>query len=96
MKLTRIPLLSGSFLWLASGAVLWLSTSAWGQTASSDETRAVKPTVTVERQGRMLVLTYRLLGADGQPYGQRAAGSRPGFTIHQGKKQIASGPFAYG
>ncbi len=96
MKLTRIPLLTGSFLRLASGVVLWLSASAWGQTAPSDEMPAVKPTVTVERQGPVLVLTYRLLGAEGQPAGPSAAGSRPAFTIHQGKRLVAAGPFAFG
>ncbi len=88
--------LSDSFVWLAMGVVLWLSTSAWGQTPPPDEGPVVKPTVAVERQGPMLVLTYRLLRADGQPYGRSASGSRPAFTIHRGKRQVASGLFAYG
>jgi hypothetical protein len=96
MRLTRIQLLSGSFVGLVGATVLGLSVSMWGQAAPSDETAALRPAVTVHRQGRLLVLDYQLLGADGQPHTQSVSRSRPEFTIHQGKRQVASGRFQYG
>jgi hypothetical protein len=92
MRLTRTSLLSGPFVWLAAGAALWLSASAGGQTAPSGETPAAQPAVTVERQGRLLVLNYEVPGQDVQS----EPNSPPGFAIYQGQKKIASGQFEYG
>lgn len=73
-----------------------LMAAAWGQTTPSDQPPAVKPIVTVARQGRELVLNYKLLGPDGQPSTQNASNGRPEFTVHQGKRKVASGQFEYG
>ena len=102
MKSTYTQLLSGSLVWLVSGAALSLSTSAWGQTAPPDEApalkieRPVKPAVTVQRQGRLLILSYRLVGADGEPYTQSVPSNQPEFTVYRGQRKIASGQFQYG
>ena len=87
---------SGVFLGLLSAAVLWLSGSAWGQTAPPGATPAAKPAVTVQRQGHVLVLNYRLVGSDGRPLTQNVPSARPEFTIHKGNRKIASGKFEYG
>ena len=96
MKSTRMRLPADLSVWWLSAAMLWLSVSAWGQTTPSDNPPALKPTVTVERQGRWLVLNYKLLGPDGQPSPQNASNSRPEFTVHQGTRKVASGQFEYG
>lgn len=52
----------------------------------------------VMRRGRNLMLSYRLLGADGDSY-QLAAADRsnpPRFTVFRGDAQIDSGKFEYG
>jgi hypothetical protein len=92
MRLTRTPLLSESFIWLAAGAALWLSASAGGQTVSSGETPAAQPAVTVKRQGRLLVLNYEVPRQDAQS----EPNSPPEFAVYQGKRKIASGQFEYG
>ncbi len=96
MKSTRRQLRSGIFICLLWAAVLWLSVSAWGQTAPLGGMPAMKPAVTAERQGRLLVLSYKLVGADGQPVTQNVPGGPPEFTIYQGNRRIASGQFEYG
>ncbi len=96
MKSTRTQSSCGAFLGLVSGAALWLSAAAGGQTAPSGEVPAVKPAVMVERRGHLLILSYKLVGADGQPYTQSVPSSRPEFTIRKGNRQIASGQFEYG
>jgi hypothetical protein len=54
--------------------------------------------VTVKRRGSMLVLSYRLGGADGRTYRliRQDRTKPPQFTITQGDKQIASGAFEFG
>jgi hypothetical protein len=96
MKSTRMPLPAGLSVWWLLGAVLWLSASAWGQTAPSEETPALRPAVTVQHQGRLLVLSYKLMDANDQPCTQSVSSSRPTFTIHKGNRKIASGQFQYG
>jgi len=81
---------------LVSGVALWLSGSAWGQTAPAGATPAAKPAVTAQRQGRLLVLSYKLVSADGRPAMPSVPSSRPEFTVHKGKRKIASGKFEYG
>ncbi len=53
--------------------------------------------VEIRRQGRMLVLSYRVQGIGGEEYGpSRWPDSRAKFTAYQGKKAIATGDFEYG
>ena len=54
--------------------------------------------VTVKRRGSMLVLSYRLGGADGRAYRliRQDRTKPPQFTITQGDKQLASGAFEFG
>jgi hypothetical protein len=98
MRSTRTQLACGAILWLLSGAVLWQSTSAWGQTAPvlSGQPSAGKPGVTVERQGRLLVLNYGVPGEDAQSEPKSEPNSPPGFAIYEGQRKIASGQFEYG
>jgi len=52
--------------------------------------------VTVNRQGRVLVLNYRLLGIGGERYSDTTRNKPPRFTIYKGGVAIASGNFEYG
>jgi hypothetical protein len=91
---TRTQLLCGAFIWLTLAAALWQSAPARGQTASvlAGQPSAGKPGVTVERQGRLLVLRYRTTGEVTQNDPNRP----PAFAIYQGQRKIASGQFEYG
>jgi hypothetical protein len=98
MRSTRTQLACGAILWLMAGAALWPSGAARGQTAPvlSGQPAAAKPGVTVERQGRLLVLNYGAAGADYRADTRSASTSPPEFTVYKGKKKIASGQFEYG
>jgi len=53
--------------------------------------------ITVERHGRLLVLTYGPKpGADGSVSFTGPRGAPPRFAVYQGQRQIASGRFEYG
>jgi hypothetical protein len=53
--------------------------------------------VTVEHQGRLLVLTYGPKpGAGGLASPTSARGKPPRFAVYQGQRQIAAGQFEYG
>ena len=55
------------------------------------------PTVAVERQGRLLVLTYGPTSASGGQLSNAVSRDEPpGFTIYKGQRKIASGQFEYG
>jgi len=56
----------------------------------------LKATVTVEREGRILKLSYELTGVGGEMYRPPRTGSTPGFVVHKGDKEIACGSFEYG
>ena len=98
MRPTRTRLLCGAFVWLTLGAALWQNASAWGQTASvlAGPPSAGKPGVTVERQGRLLVLRYGTPGRDVQSEPRSEPNRPPEFAIYQGQRKIASGQFEYG
>lgn len=56
-----------------------------------------KPSVAIDRDGRLLVLTYRPLGSGGGRISNAAAqGRSPAFTVYRGQKKIVSGQFRYG
>jgi hypothetical protein len=99
----RGVLLSGAAVWFVLGSALVSRTPARGQEAPQDGPVILKsggllqPTVTVERHGRLLVLTYGPKSADGgQLTTADPRGEPPGFTVYQGQRKIASGQFEYG
>jgi hypothetical protein len=55
------------------------------------------PTVTVERHGRLLVLTYGPKSTGGALMSNAGPrGEPPGFTVYKGQRKVASGQFEYG
>lgn len=71
----------------------------WAQNASpqGDVTPQLSHATTVVRQGRTLVLTYKLLDATGQARDVREVSPvAPSFTVYQGDKKLASGQFEFG
>jgi hypothetical protein len=52
--------------------------------------------VQVTRQGRLLILNYKLLGIGGEAYRSTSTVKPPRFTVYRGDKAIASGQFEYG
>jgi hypothetical protein len=52
--------------------------------------------ITAKRQGRLLILNYRLVGVGGESYRNLSSGSAPRFTVLRGDKAIGSGQFEYG
>ena len=56
----------------------------------------LKQTVKVNRQGRLLVMNYELLGVDGEQYTDGTSGEPPTFTIYRGDKEIISDKFEFG
>lgn len=55
-----------------------------------------KHAIEVQRQGKVLVLTYKLIGLAGENYISSTLGNPPGFSIIKGNKEIALGKFEYG
>lgn len=56
----------------------------------------LKNTIEVKRQGRVLELTYKLIGMAGEDYSVPTRDNPPGFTVFKSDKEIASGKFEYG
>lgn len=57
----------------------------------------LKQTISVQRQGRILEMTYGLVGVGGETYAAvRNANKRPAFTIYKGDRKISSGKFEFG
>jgi hypothetical protein len=56
----------------------------------------LKQTVEVTRQGSLLLLNYKLLGAGGEAYTSDNRSDPPAFTVYKGDKKIASCKFEYG
>ena len=54
------------------------------------------PTVRVQRQGRILWLSYELLGAGGETYTGGDRSNPPTFAVYKGQRRIASGKFEFG
>lgn len=52
--------------------------------------------VTVNRHGRCLNLSYQLLGAGGETYQMLGARQQPEFAAYRADKKIASGKFEFG
>ena len=56
----------------------------------------LKQTIDVKRQGRFLLLNYKLTGQGGESYRDLSRREKPAFTVYKGDKVIASGNFEYG
>lgn len=56
----------------------------------------LKQTVKTQRQGRILVLNYELLGGGGETYTSSDRSKPPTFTIYKGDKEITSDKFEFG
>jgi hypothetical protein len=56
----------------------------------------LKQTIDVKRQGRLLVLNYKLTGQGGENYRDQSRREKPAFTVYKGDKVISSGNFEYG
>lgn len=56
----------------------------------------LKQIVKATRQGRVLVLDYKLLGTGSEPYVRDNRSNPPTFTVYKGDERIASGTFEYG
>ena len=56
----------------------------------------LKQTVTVNRQGRLLVMNYQLAGIGGEQYTNGTGGEPPTFTVYRGDKEIISDKFEFG
>jgi len=56
----------------------------------------LKHTVEVKRQGRVLVLDYKLLGIGGENYTGGERSKPPSFTVFKGEQIIDSDQFQYG
>jgi len=54
------------------------------------------PTIKVQRQGRILRLSYELLGAGGETYTGGDRSKPPTFAVYKGQKKIASDKFEFG
>lgn len=54
------------------------------------------PTIKVQRQGRILRLSYDLLGVGGEAYTAGDRSKPPTFAVYRGQRKIASGKFEFG
>ena len=54
------------------------------------------PTIKVQRQGRILRLSYELRGVGGEAYTGGDRSKPPTFAVYKGQKKIASGNFEFG
>jgi hypothetical protein len=96
---TRVRLAKGDTVAVrdrfASGARVAISE---GEAATLDVGGPLTNSVSASRRGPTLVLSYRLVGAGGEPYQVVREGLRPppGFAIYRGDEQVASGKFEFG
>lgn len=68
-----------------------------GKPASLKVGGPLKQTISAKRQGRMLELSYGLVGIGGETYNAvRNANNRPAFAIYKGDREIAKGDFEFG
>jgi hypothetical protein len=56
----------------------------------------LKQNVQVKRQGRLLVMSYELLGIGGEQYARQSRDNPPKFAIYKGQEEIGDGSFEYG
>ena len=73
----------------------WI-TIAENRTAGLKVGAPLKQTMEVMRQGKTLILDYKLLGIGGETYFHKDRSNPPSLTVYKGDKEIASGKFTYG
>ena len=56
----------------------------------------LKQAIRAQRQGRVLMLNYELLGVGGEIYTCPDRSKPPTFTVYRQDKEIASGKFEFG
>jgi hypothetical protein len=56
----------------------------------------LKQILKVKRQGKNLIMYYKLLGVGGEAYINGDRSNPPALTVYKGDKEIATGHFAYG
>jgi hypothetical protein len=56
----------------------------------------LKQILEVKRQGKTLIMNYKLLGVGGEAYINADRSNPPGLTIYKGDKEIVNSSFAYG
>ena len=56
----------------------------------------LKQTIKVRRKGKILVMSYELLGVGGEHYASRNRTKPPIFAVYKGDKKIHSGKFEFG
>ena len=90
--------LEGEYICYASrGAKRHLASVTSDETATLKIGAPLKQTLSVRRQGRVLVLeNYELVGVGGEKYTKSTRGKAPTFAIYKGDKEIASGQFEFG
>lgn len=79
----------------SGGRVDWV-TVAVDKPATLKVGAPLVPAVRVQRQGRILRLTYELRGVGGEIYTGGDRSKPPTFAVYKGDKQIASGKFEFG
>jgi hypothetical protein len=87
----------GLGLALALGSAVWGEGAPQGDPALGKSGNPLQPNVTVEHQGRLLVLRYSAARSGDNPYASAGPrGEPPQFTVYKGRHQVASGQFEYG
>lgn len=80
---------------LHSSAYDWI-TIAENKSAVLKVGAPLKQILEVKRQGKNLIINYKLLGIGGEAYITGDRSNPPGLTIYKGDREIATGRFAYG
>ncbi len=89
--------LDGGYICYASrGPKRHLITVTFDEPATLKIGAPLKQTVKVNRQGRLLVMNYELLGVGGEQYTNGTSGEPPTFTVYKADKEIASDKFEFG
>ncbi len=88
--------LDGGYIWSASSGPTRRLVVASDEPATLKMGGPLKQTVKVNRQGRLLVMNYELLGVGGEQYTGGNSGDPPTFTVYRGDKEIASDKFEFG
>ena len=87
--------LKGGYLWRNMGRGDWV-TVAMDKPATVKVGAPLVPTIKVQREGRLLRLSYELHGIGGETYIDSDRGEPPTFAVYKGDKQITSGEFEFG
>ncbi len=87
--------LKGGYTWNHSGGNERIRIKA-GQQEILKMGAPLVPMIEVQREDRILQISYELLGAGGEAYTTSDRSNPPTFTVYKGQKKIASGKFEFG